>query len=37
MLRDVRAGGNRLPVVILSARDDTDVKVTGSSAAPTTT
>ena len=29
VLRDVRAGGNRLPVVILSARDDTDVKVTG--------
>jgi DNA-binding response OmpR family regulator len=29
VLRDVRAGGNRLPVVILSARDDTDVKVAG--------
>jgi two-component system, OmpR family, response regulator QseB len=29
VLRDVRAAGNRLPVVILSARDDTDVKVTG--------
>ena len=29
VLRDVRAGGNRMPVVILSARDDTDVKVTG--------
>jgi DNA-binding response OmpR family regulator len=29
VLRDLRAAGNRLPVVILSARDDTDVKVTG--------
>ena len=29
MLRDVHAGGSRMPVVILSARDDTDVKVTG--------
>ena len=29
VLRDVRAAGNRMPVVILSARDDTDVKVTG--------
>ena len=29
VLRDVRAAGNRLPVVILSARDDTDVKVAG--------
>jgi DNA-binding response OmpR family regulator len=29
VLRDLRAGGNRLPVVILSARDDTDVKVAG--------
>jgi two-component system, OmpR family, response regulator QseB len=29
VLRDVRANGNRMPVVILSARDDTDVKVTG--------
>jgi DNA-binding response OmpR family regulator len=29
VLRDVRAGGNRMPVVILSARDDTDVKVAG--------
>ena len=29
VLRDVRAAGNRLPVVILSARDDIDVKVAG--------
>jgi DNA-binding response OmpR family regulator len=29
VLRDVRANGNRMPVVILSARDDTDVKVIG--------
>jgi DNA-binding response OmpR family regulator len=29
VLRDLRAAGNRLPVVILSARDDTEVKVTG--------
>jgi DNA-binding response OmpR family regulator len=29
VLRDVRAAGNRMPVVILSARDDTDVKVAG--------
>jgi two-component system, OmpR family, response regulator QseB len=29
VLRDMRAAGNRMPVVILSARDDTDVKVTG--------
>jgi len=29
VLRDLRAAGNRLPVVILSARDDTDVKVAG--------
>jgi two-component system response regulator QseB len=29
VLRDVRAAGNRLPVLILSARDDTDVKVAG--------
>jgi DNA-binding response OmpR family regulator len=29
VLRDVRAAGNRLPVLILSARDDTEVKVAG--------
>jgi two-component system, OmpR family, response regulator len=29
VLRDVRAAGNRLPVVILSAREDTEIKVTG--------
>ena len=29
VLRDVRAAGQRMPVVILSARDDTDVKVAG--------
>ena len=29
VLRDVRAAGSRMPVVILSARDDTDVKVAG--------
>jgi DNA-binding response OmpR family regulator len=29
VLRDVRAAGHRLPVVILSARDDTEVKVAG--------
>jgi len=29
VLRDVRAAGQRLPVVILSARDDTEVKVAG--------
>ena len=29
VLRDVRSAGHRLPVIILSARDDTDVKVAG--------
>ena len=29
MLRDVRARGQRLPVVILTARDDVDDKVAG--------
>jgi two-component system, OmpR family, response regulator QseB len=29
VLRDVRAAGNRLPVLILSARDDTEIKVAG--------
>ena len=29
VLRDVRAAGQRMPVIILSARDDTDVKVAG--------
>ena len=29
VLRDVRSAGHRMPVIILSARDDTDVKVTG--------
>jgi DNA-binding response OmpR family regulator len=29
VLRDVRASGNRLPVLILSARDETEIKVEG--------
>jgi DNA-binding response OmpR family regulator len=29
VLRDVRAAGNRMPVLILSARDDTEIKVAG--------
>jgi DNA-binding response OmpR family regulator len=29
VLRDLRSAGHRLPVIILSARDDTDVKVAG--------
>ena len=29
VLRDLRAAGQRLPVIVLSARDDTDVKVAG--------
>ena len=29
MLRDLRAAGQRLPVIILTARDDTDDRVAG--------